>query len=103
MALRAPEVEVVAITIVAGNVATPQGSVNARHTVELCGAAVPVYEGALRPLVRAHRPATLFHGQDGLGDQGYPAPRTPAAPGHAVPALIAAIRSRPGLTLVTLG
>jgi len=103
MALRSPEVEVVAITIVAGNVATPQGSANARYTVELCGAAVPVYEGALRPLLRAHRPATAFHGKDGLGDQGYPAPRTEAAPGHAVPALIEAIRSRPGLTLVTLG
>ena len=103
MALRSPEVEVVAITIVAGNVATPQGSANARYTVELCGAAVPVYEGALRPLLRAHRPATAFHGKDGLGDQGYPAPRTKAAPGHAVPALIEAIRSRPGLTLVTLG
>jgi purine nucleosidase len=103
MALRSPEVEVVAITIVAGNVATPQGSANARYTVELCGAAVPVYEGALRPLLRAHRPATAFHGKDGLGDQGYPAPRTKAAPGHAVPALIEVIRSRPGLTLVTLG
>jgi len=103
MALRSPEVEVVAITIVAGNVATPQGSANARYTVELCGAAVPVYEGALRPLLRAHRPATAFHGKDGLGDQGYPAPRTEAARGHAVPALIEAIRSRPGLTLVTLG
>ena len=103
MALRSPEVEVVAITIVAGNVATPQGSANARYTVELCGAVVPVYEGALRPLLRAHRPATAFHGKDGLGDQGYPAPRTKAAPGHAVPALIEAIRSRPGLTLVTLG
>jgi inosine-uridine nucleoside N-ribohydrolase len=103
MALRSPEVEVVAITIVAGNVATPQGSANARYTAELCGATVPVYEGALRPLLRAHRPATAFHGKDGLGDQGYPAPRTKAAPGHAVPALIEAIRSRPGLTLVTLG
>ncbi len=103
MALRSPEVEVVAITIVAGNVATPQGSVNARYTVELCGATVPVYEGAVRPLLRPPRPATHFHGEDGLGDQHYPAPRTPAARGHAVPALVEAIRSSPGLTLVTLG
>jgi len=103
MALRSPEVEVVAITIVAGNVGTRQGSVNARYTVELCGASTPVYEGALGPLVRAPRRATSFHGEDGLGNQGYPAPRAPAAPGHAVPALVEAIRSNPGLTLVTLG
>jgi purine nucleosidase len=103
MALRSPEVEVVAITIVAGNVDTRQGSRNARYTVELCGASVPVYEGALRPLVRAPQRATSFHGEDGLGGQRYPAPRTAAAPGHAVPALVETIRSNPGLTLVTLG
>jgi purine nucleosidase len=103
MALRSPEVEVVAITIVAGNVDTRQGSLNARYVVELCGASVPVHEGALRPLIREPRRATFFHGEDGLGDQHYPAPRTPAARGHAVPALVEAIRSSPGLTLVTLG
>jgi purine nucleosidase len=103
MALRSAEVEVLAITVVAGNVGLEQGSRNARYTVELCGKPVPVYEGALRPLVREHRSAAFFHGQDGLGDQNYPAPRTPAAPGHAVPALVETIRQNPGVTLVTLG
>ena len=50
LALRDPAFEVVAITVVAGNVALPQGSRNARYTVELCGASVPVYEGAAKPL-----------------------------------------------------
>jgi len=103
MALRSTEVEVLAITIVAGNVPMKQGSRNARYTVELCGRAVPVYEGAPRPLVREPYPATFFHGQDGLGDQGYPAPKTPATPGDAVTALVDAVRRNPGVTLVTLG
>ena len=103
MALRAPEVDVKAITVVAGNVSMTKGSRNARYTVELCGADVPVYEGADRPLLRAPRPASFFHGVDGLGDQGYPPPRRPAAAGHAVPALVEAVRAFPGLTLVTLG
>jgi len=103
MALRSPGVEVVAITVVAGNVDLPKASRNARYTVELCGASVPVHEGAERPLLREHRPATMFHGVDGLGDQGYPPPRTPPAAGHAVPAAIEAIRANPGLTVVTLG
>ena len=51
LALREPAVEVVAITVVAGNVPVGQGSRNARYTVELCGAEVPVHEGAARPLV----------------------------------------------------
>lgn len=103
MALRDPAFEVVAITVVAGNVALAQGSRNARYTVELCGASVPVHEGAARPLRRAPADAGFFHGQDGLGDQGYPPPKAPPAEGHAVDALIARIRERPGILLVTLG
>jgi purine nucleosidase len=104
LALRAPEVEVKAITIVAaGNVPVTQGSRNARYTVELCGADVPVYEGAARPLEREPRNATFFHGQDGLGDRGYPPPIRPPAEGHAVRALVEGIRAHPGLVLVTLG
>ena len=103
MALRAPEVEVKAITIVAGNVNVKQGSRNARYTVELCDADVPVYEGAARPLLREPSRASFFHGQDGLGDQGYPEPRRPAARGDAVSVLIETIRAHPGLVVVTLG
>jgi purine nucleosidase len=89
--------------VVAGNVGLAQASRNARFTVELCGARVPVFEGAARPLLREAHSAQYFHGQDGLGDRGYPAPRTAVAPGHAVHALIDVIRAHPGLTLVTLG
>ena len=103
MALRDPGHEVVAITVVAGNVALPQGSRNARYTVELCGASVPVHEGAAKPLVRPPVDAGFFHGQDGLGDRGYPAPRAAPAPGHAVDVLVERIRERPGILLVTLG
>jgi purine nucleosidase len=103
LALRDPAFEVVAITVVAGNVAVAQGSRNARFTVELCGAEVPVHEGADRPLERPPADASFFHGQDGLGDRGYGPPKRPAAKGHAVSALVERIRERPGILLVTLG
>ena len=103
MALREPAVEVVAITVVAGNVPLAQASRNARYTVELCGAAVPVHEGADRPLAREPHTATFFHGEDGLGDRGYPPPRRPPAPGHAVCALVESDPRPPGPPLVTLG
>jgi purine nucleosidase len=103
MALREPAVEVVAITVVAGNVPLAQASRNARYTVELSGGDVPVHEGAERPLVREPSTATFFHGEDGLGDRGYPPPRRPPAAGHAVRALVAAVRAHPGVVLVTLG
>jgi purine nucleosidase len=48
-------------------------------------------------------PATFFHGQDGLGDHGYPPPSRPAASRDAVSALVEAVRAYPGVVLVTLG
>jgi purine nucleosidase len=103
MALRAPGVQVSAITVVAGNVDLQQATRNALYTVELCGASVPVYAGAAKPLVRAYQNATWFHGRDGLGDHNYPAPQQRANANHAVDAIIGTIEANPGLVLVTLG
>lgn len=102
MALRAPDVRVVAITTVAGNVPVEQSTRNALYTAELCGANVPVYTGADKPLLRTYQNATWFHGKDGLGDHNYPAPRQSAGKLHAVDAIIEAIEANPGIVLVTL-
>ncbi len=103
MALRASDVRVAAITTVAGNVNVQQSTRNALYTVELCGADVPVYAGAEKPLLRRYENATWFHGRDGLGDHGYaPARRTPESM-HAVDAIIQTIETNPGLVMVTLG
>ena len=103
MALRAPDVQVAAITVVAGNVPVHQATRNALSTVELCNANVPVYSGAEKPLLRPYQNATWFHGRDGLGDHNYPAPKQSAAGSHAVDAIIKTIAKNPGLILVTLG
>ncbi len=78
MALRWPDVDVAGISVVNGNVALQQGSINARYTVELCGQSTPVYEGADRPLLRAPADAMFFHGPDGMGGMNYPAPAAEA-------------------------
>jgi purine nucleosidase len=78
MALRSPAVEVKAITVVAGNCGVDQATRNALFTVELCGADVPVYMGAAKPLQRDLETADWFHGHDGLGDHGY-APSAPSS------------------------
>jgi purine nucleosidase len=103
MALRAPDVRVAAITVVAGNVDVQQATRNALYAVELCEAATPVYTGAAKPLVRVYQNATWFHGRDGFGEHNYPAARQVAKENHAVDALIEAIETNPGLVLVTLG
>jgi len=103
MALRAPEIRVAAITTVAGNVDVQQATRNALYTVELCGAIVPVYSGAEKPLVRPYQDATWFHGCDGLGDHCYPAPRQAPREQPAVDAIVETVEANPGIVLVTLG
>jgi len=103
MALQTPDIDVLAITVVAGNVPVEQGSLNARYTVELCGKTTPVYHGAGQPLLRAPYWAYFFHGPDGMGGMNYPAPKNPPADGHAVDVLIKTIKANPGIILVTLG
>ncbi len=102
MALRAPNVSVVAITTVAGNVDVHQATRNALYTAELCGADAPVYVGAEKPLLREYQNATWFHGRDGLGEHNYPQPRKSAGKLHAVDVIIDAIDANPGLVIVTL-
>lgn len=104
MALRSPDVEVAAITVVSGNVPVDQGLTNALLTAELCDKTdVPIYRGADRPLIREAVYAQLFHGKDGLGDQNYPPPIIQPQQDHAVDAMIETVKANPGLTLVTLG
>jgi purine nucleosidase len=104
MALASPDVQVEAITVVAGNVPVDQGVQNALYTVELMGARTPVYRGMAAPLLHPLQTAQDVHGQDGMGDIGLPLTgRIPAA-GHAVDVLVEIINRYQGdVTLVTLG
>jgi purine nucleosidase len=103
MALRSRQVEVEAITLVAGNVALDQGIQNALYTVELCGSDVPVFRGAERPLTRKLEIADWFHGRDGLGDHGFAPAFRKAESEHAVAAITRIIRANPGIEIITLG
>jgi purine nucleosidase len=103
MALAEPGVRVVGLTTVAGNVGVEQATRNALLTAEICNSDVPVFIGADRPLTRPHEDAHWFHGKDGLGDRGYPAPRRAPEREPAVDAILRLAEAAPGLTLVTLG
>jgi purine nucleosidase len=104
LALRHPEIDVRAITVVAGNVPVDQGVQNALYTVELAGADVPVYRGAPAPRERELHTGQAVHGEDGMGDIGLEVTGRAAAHGDAAQVLIDEIARRPGeVTLVTLG
>lgn len=105
MALGHPAVEVIAVTVVAGNVPLDLAVQNALFTLELAGSDVPVYVGRAEPLARPLRTAQFVHGQDGMGDIGLPLTGRRPAAGDAVDVLVDLMASEaPGsLTLVTLG
>lgn len=72
-ALSAPELEVVGITVVCGNVPTDMGVENARRVCRLMGRQdIPIYAGAGAPLSRPLVTAQDTHGMDGLGETHIP-------------------------------
>lgn len=107
LALASPdELEVLAITTVAGNVPLPYTSINARKVVELANRPeVPVHEGCERPMVKDLVTAEYVHGPTGLEGADLPTPTIEPASLHAVDVIIAhLLDSDPGsITLCTLG
>lgn len=76
LALNNPNLEVLAVTTVSGNVNLRKATANALKVVQASGKSVPVHMGANRPL-GGRRPvhAESIHGSDGLGDSNLPAPQ----------------------------
>ncbi|HYL81194.1 MAG TPA: nucleoside hydrolase [Candidatus Acidoferrum sp.] len=106
LAIRSPELEVVGITTVSGNVPVARSTANTLLVLELLDApAIPVVAGAAAPLARAPITATQVHGADGLGNvtAGFPVPKRCAGEG-AAGFLLETIRRYPDeLTLIATG
>jgi purine nucleosidase len=105
LAFASPELDILAITTVAGNVPLDQTQRNARRVCELGGRAdIPVYAGCPRPLMQPLATAAEVHGQDGLAGLDLPAPLMPLQAQHGVDALIERIQSASApVTIATLG
>ena len=104
LALSSPEVELVAVSTVAGNVPLPRTTDNTLRLLQWAERAdVPVYAGAERPLVRDAVAADDVHGATGLGAAQLPEARTAPA-GDGVEFLLSTLQARPGeVTLVATG
>jgi purine nucleosidase len=105
-ALASPELDVRAITTVAGNIPLELTSRNARMMVDIAGRTdVPVYEGAARPMVRPLVTAEYVHGPTGIDGVDVFEPSRPPASGHAADVIIDIVSAAaPGeVTLCTLG
>ena len=104
LALASPEVELLGITAVAGNVSLELTAKNARIICELAKRPdVPVFAGCDRPMGRTLITAEHVHGQTGLNGTDLPEPTMPLQEQHAVDFIIETIRSEEGVTLCPLG
>ena len=106
LALASPEIEVLGLTCVAGNVPLALTAKNARIICELAGRPdLPVYAGCDRPLKRDLVTAEHVHGKTGLDGIALPDPTMPLAEGHAVDFLIETLRRKPAgsVTLCPIG
>lgn len=99
------ELEVLAVTTVAGNVGLNHTEPNARRIRDLCGATnVPVLAGCPRPLLRETVDAGDIHGESGLEGCELPEARGATDPRHAVEYLRETVRARPGeITIIAVG
>lgn len=106
VACASPEIELLGVSTVAGNVDLSSATTNALSVLTLAGRAdVPVAEGCARPLVRARRHVDRpAHTGGGLGGAKFPAPAASPVREHAVEMLarLTDATAQP-ITLVAVG
>lgn len=106
LALASPELELLGLTVVAGNVPLSLTQQNARKVCELAGRPdIPVFSGCDKPLQRELVTAEHVHGRTGLDGIALPDPSMPLQSTHAVDFIIDSLRHEaPGsVTLVPIG
>jgi len=103
LALASPELEVVAVTTVAGNQTLEKVTANAIRVLDVVDAHdIPVAAGADRGLIHTAEAAGEVHGETGLDGPHLPPPSREPEPLHAVELLAQKLRERP-LTLSPIG
>ena len=104
LALGSPELDVMGICTVSGNVPLNTGTRNAQGLLQLLDRIdIPVFAGADQPLKRDPVFATEVHGESGMGQARLPEPARDVK-GHAVDFLIQTLSDQPGeVTLIAVG
>ncbi|RPE71317.1 purine nucleosidase [Pacificibacter maritimus] len=106
LALGSPEIDVLGITTVAGNVPLALTTTNALKVCEVAGRRdVKVFAGCDRPLAQKLVTAEHVHGESGLDGIELPAPTLQAQDTHGVDFIIETLRNEPSgtVTLCPLG
>jgi inosine-uridine nucleoside N-ribohydrolase len=105
LAAHHPDIDLLAITTVAGNQSLDKTTLNALKVCSLANIRdVPVARGMERPLVRPARHAANIHGESGMDGPDIPEPDIELAPQHGVDLLIDLLMNSDGdITIVPTG
>ena len=105
LAAHHPDIDLLAITTVAGNQSLDKTTLNALKVCSLANIRnVPVASGMDRPLVRPARHAANIHGETGMDGPDIPEPDIEPAPQHGVDLLIELLMNSDGdITIVPTG
>ena len=96
LAVLSSEIDILGVTIVAGNVDVEQAGRNALMTLQVCGSNAPVYLGAKRPLFHERKETISVHGSDGMGDRNIIRPDRSAEELRAVDYILETVNAYPG-------
>ena len=104
LALGSPELDVIGICTVSGNVPLKTGTRNAQGLLQLLDRAdIPIFAGADTPLKRDPVFATEVHGESGMGQAVLPEP-SQEVKGDAVDFLVQTLSDQPGeITIIAVG
>ncbi|MGS2719674.1 nucleoside hydrolase [Paraglaciecola aestuariivivens] len=104
-AFQHPDIEVLGLTTVFGNVPVDMAAQNALTLCDLAGQDIPVCKGVARPWVgKESTYAHFVHGDDGFGNINFPAAKGELDPRSSAQFIVDMARKYPGeITLVPIG
>lgn len=104
LAAKSPKIDLLGITVVAGNQTLENTERNARNIVQCLGIDVPVYAGCDRPMIREKMTAGDIHGSTGLDGPVFEPMTKELEKEHAVSFIIRTLMESDGdITMVTTG
>ena len=104
LAANSDKIDLLGITVVAGNQTLEKTQINARNVCQWLGVDVPVYAGCGQPMVREKMIAGDIHGETGLDGPAFPPLTKELEKEHAVNFIIKTLMESDGdITMVTTG
>lgn len=104
IAAKDKNIDILGVTVCAGNVSLDQAVKNALMTLEMAGSDAPVYAGASTTYTGKERETFSVYGKDGMGDQDLIHPTRKAEEKGAVDFIVEAVKANPDeVEIVALG